>query len=156
MDTEQLRTMVREGLEGSLTRYHQDLQSIPADKFGECPGGCARSAADFTKECVDVNLRVAQMLRCEPVEARPWNGWPKAEGELKEKEPACAAFKSAGDTLLASFDALGDDLEKVIKGFRGEQPAFQLAMFAGMHIGYHDGQLNLLQAMYGDDEVHWG
>jgi hypothetical protein len=34
-------------------------------------------------------------------------------------------------------------------------PLFTLAHIAVSHLWYHDGQLNYIQALLGDEKVHW-
>jgi hypothetical protein len=157
MNIDNMKSLVKEFLEGSLTRYQQDLEAIPADKFAVSPGGSARSAADFTLECITLNIRFAAVLRKQEPEPMKWAGWTRAEGDMKERAQSCAAFKSSADELLAAFEALnGEGLEEMVTAFRNPTPAYELAHFAAVHINYHDAQLNLLQALYGDEEMHWG
>jgi hypothetical protein len=154
MSSENMKSLVEEILTTSLKRYQQDLEAIPAARFGESPGGKARSAADFTQECITLNLRFAAVLRKQELAPFKFDGWTRAEGDACNKELACAAFKQSADELLDAFNEL-DDIETEVISFRGPTPAYKVAHFAGVHINYHDAQLNMIQAVFGDEEVHW-
>jgi hypothetical protein len=43
----------------------------------------------------------------------------------------------------------------MILGRRGQTPIYELVFFAAMHNMYHDAQLNYVQQLYGDMDVHW-
>ena len=145
MNTESIRATVRQSIERSGKRFLQDADAISDDKFAVSPGGTARSAADFTYECTILNHRFAGILRGETPAATKNDGWLTATGE--------ATVKS---TALAAFDLLKDEeLDKLVPGLGGPIPAYAFALFAGAHVNYHDGQLNYIQALNGDDEMHW-
>jgi len=156
LNTESIRATVRQSIERSGKRFLQDADAISDDKFAVSPGGTARSAADFTYECTILNHRFAGILRGETPAASKNDGWLTATGEATVKSTALAAFKVSSDDLLAAFDLLKDEeLDKLVPGLGGPIPAYAFALFAGAHVNYHDGQLNYIQALNGDDEMHW-
>ena len=60
------------------------------------------------------------------------------------------------DAILAAWDEIPEtDLEKVITLPKGETSPLDLASLTMSHLNYHDAQLNYVQAMSGDDKVHW-
>jgi hypothetical protein len=36
-----------------------------------------------------------------------------------------------------------------------ERPAYALVFFVSMHTMYHDAQLNFIQCLAGDGQMHW-
>lgn len=157
MENSDILEWVRMGLVAALKRYQQDLEAIPADSFAVSPGAKARSAADFTAECTYLNGRFAKILRCQEPEPFSMDSWMVATGEAADKTFACHAFKESADDLVAALDELGSEgIGKAVQGFRGPTPAYVVANFAGMHVTYHDAQLNYIQTLHGDSEMHWG
>jgi len=151
-----IRPFVRKFLEGALDRYRKDLAAIPEEKFAGCPGGAARSAADFTVECTSINLHMAGLLRGETPAPLPRGEWTRATPELQEKTLCLQEFETAASQLIDAFDALAEeDLGKPVGGQFSSMSHIELAHFAAVHINYHDGQLNYIQAFLGDDAIHW-
>jgi hypothetical protein len=56
------------------------------------------------------------------------------------------ALRSASDETLAA---------EVVPAWQIPTPLFTLAHIAVSHLWYHDGQLNYIQALLGDEKVHW-
>ena len=57
-------------------------------------------------------------------------------------------------------DALGNldvnTLGDMVEGPMGPTPRLAIAQLPATHMMYHDGQLNYIQTLYGDKEMHWG
>jgi len=152
-----LHAILRKRLDSARVNYVSDLESMTAEQLGTSPGGAARTPFDFTYEVAFVNRRVAMRLRGEVPEPFPSGGWITAPEGLRTVDQAVAEINSSVDEVLAAWDALAeDDLEKGFVGVSGETMSFIDLMFmVSYHMGYHDAQLNYLQAILGDAEVHW-
>jgi hypothetical protein len=137
-------------------RIVKDLNALPEDKVVESPGGSARPAADFVYEVAFINRRCAMRLRGEappPVENEPWIVAPEG---FRTKDALTREMEESTAELLAGFDQRGPNgLTDLIPLPREEWTVFQLATFVTRHMNYHDAQLNYLQSLYGDLEVHW-
>jgi len=131
-----------------------DLKAIPEDKANECPGGCARTPIRFVAECGLFNGMMANYLTT--------GVWPKRTPE--EREAAMSAF----DSIESVLKCLNENTDKYIEAIKqvdpntlGDQPlGFPMTKFAmielpASHMNYHDGQLNYVQALLGDSEMHW-
>ena len=89
----------------------------------------------------------------------PWEfgeEWLKAPDELKSKAAIVKHIEQAGQELL---DSIGTDVEKFVPvsgpGGEGTRPIYQIVIGAAKHTFYHDAQLNFIQELTGDMEVHW-
>lgn len=136
--------------------YVSDLKALTHDQLNTSPGGGARTGYDFTLEIVQVNERIAARLRGE-APAPPGEGWTVAPAEFQNKDVAVDAITASGEAVVAAWDALppGDvDMEIVLPSGATMTP-MDLMYLAGVHLRYHDAQLNYLQAMVGDTQVHW-
>lgn len=149
-------------LRGFTERAHRlltnDLKAIAADKNNVCPGGCARPALHIVAECAALNGFIARILRGETPE-RP--GPEQREAHLRSfdtVEKALAYLEEQTQSLLAAIDTL----DETTLGDVSEQPLgrpmsrFALAELPASHMMYHDGQLNYIQTLHGDGQMHWG
>lgn len=137
--------------------YGQDLAAIPEDSYTQSPGGKARTVSDFTSEVVGFNRLVAEILR---------GGAPAMRSE-EEREAFKRSFTTTSfcqEQVSASADELADAIEQcpderlasvVTAPWGDSMPALTLATIAVNHILYHDGQLNYIQSLNGDGEMHW-
>ena len=133
-----------------------NLNAIAEDKRNECTGGCAHTPLFIVAECGTVNGMVAKMLTGEAFE-RPSAEQRQAYLEsFDTTEKALAHLSSETQSLLAAIDSLdessfGDFVQTPI----GERTVFGLAELPMWHMSYHDGQLNYLQTLHNDAEMHW-
>ncbi|MFY9234616.1 MAG: DinB family protein [Fimbriimonadaceae bacterium] len=136
--------------------YVNDLAHIPAEKLGESPMGAARTPLDFTAECAGFNYYVASTLKGEQI--------TRTQEERDAFRNSIDSFDKAKQALEASVENLADtvsnstheDLAKEVVTPWGEPTtAHRLAIMCVMHMMYHDGQINYIQALYGDAENHW-
>ena len=81
----------------------------------------------------------------------------KAPDEFRIKEVAISDFSASVDEVIAAWDAVPDsEIEREIVLPSGDTTnPMKLAGLAFFHTGYHDAQLNYLQAIFGDEAVHW-
>jgi hypothetical protein len=137
--------------------YINDLKWVPADKLCECPMGAARTPQQFTAEVIGFNNWVAAALAGDP----PAPG----DGQHGEVDESLDTFEKMQQALQASVAKLNEaikgcsdeDLASMTQAPWGEpMPKFRLAMIPALHMMYHSGQLNYVQALYGDADNHWG
>ena len=136
-----------------------DLKAIPEEKQNTSPGGIARTPVNIVAECAMVNGRIAHFLRSGEMPPRPTiEERNRHLASFDSAEKALAYLERETTVLLAAFDGL----EPARLGERNDElfgrpmTLFQLAELAAVHMSYHDGQLNYVQTLYGDAEMHWG
>jgi hypothetical protein len=133
-----------------------DIEASPEEMLGRSPGGVARCPFDFVYEVAFVNIRITVRLQGE--DPGPWSPipWTKAPAKFASKERAIAYLKDSVAGLLAAWDQLPEhDLEKKIPTASGETTPLELGSLAGAHAMYHDAQLNYIQTLSGDADIHW-
>ena len=151
-----LKAFVRKKMENARKMYIEDLEATPDEVLAKAPGGSARTPYDFTYEVVYVNRRVAKRMKGEDPGPANMETWLTAPAEFQSKAEATRQMKESTDAILAAWDEIPDtDLEKVIPLPKGETSPLDLASLTMSHLNYHDAQLNYVQAMSGDDKVHW-
>lgn len=152
-----LKDFLLEKIAGWKGSYLEDLRAMTHEHLAASIGGSARTAYDFTFETAYVNERIATRLRGEDPGPSPYEGWITAPEDFCSPDAAIARFESSADALIAAAQALpAEKLEAEIPLPDGRTTkALDLLSMSFVHMAYHDGQLNLLQAMNGDSEVHW-
>ncbi|MCO5295516.1 MAG: DinB family protein [Fimbriimonadaceae bacterium] len=142
-----------ERIEGALGRFRNDLEAMPDGSLGTSPGGVARTPLDITYEIVVVNRALAMHLRGEQAPEFEFGKWHHAPDDFATLETALAELDASTHEVLEAFKAIPEDRLDVK---RGPMSAIGTASLVATHLMYHDGQLNYLQSMHGDDQVHWG
>jgi hypothetical protein len=144
--------------EWAYTMFVKDIKAIPEDKLNVPPGAGGRSPLHIAAECAVVNQRVAGYLRGEEI--------PRPSPEEREallcsfdtREKVLAFLEEGTQTLLKTLEeldenTLGDSDEEFFKGMPMNR--FSVAQLPAMHMMYHDGQVNYIQTLCGDDKMHW-
>lgn len=143
-------------IQDCCTDYLNDLRAMDHALLDRSPGGVARSPYDFTYEIVFINKRIAKRLRGEDPGPYKFEGWMSAPAEFRNKEHCIAEVESSTEEVVAALSKVGDaDLEREIALPTGSTSPLQLANMAASHLNYHDAQLNYIQAINGDGEMHW-
>lgn len=139
-------------LTGMLTA---DIKAIPDDKWTATHGGCTRSAADVTADALSLLVWTTEALR-----GHIGDNYDHSEGiktACSTKEGATEMLPSAVAAFSSALSGASDEaLETVITPpWQMPAPLFMIAQIAVSHLWYHDGQLNYIQSLLGDDKIHW-
>lgn len=152
-----VKAAVIDRIKSTAEMYIKDLGFIPKDKLAVSPMGKARPALEFTAECAGFNFFVAALALGAP------KGVP-SDDERKAFYASIDTLEKATTTLQASVDQLTSALsgvseealfEPATAPWGEETTLYRLADITATHMAYHDGQLNYIQALYGDDSSHW-
>lgn len=138
--------------------YAKDINALTDEQYKGCPGGCARSAADYTSEVWGFNQMTTAMLNGDAVPGMPTDEERAARiAEFGDREFAAAKIVDSGKNLARAIsNASPETLSTMTKApWGGEISMLSFAMLTVNHIFYHDGQLNLCQSLAGDGEMHW-
>lgn len=150
------KTLVRKQIEHALKQYLSDLAAMDHPTLEDSPGGAARAPYDFTYEVVIVNEMIAAELRGDRPD--PWpseDGWAVAPADFRTPEVARARVESSTRAVLETLEARTPD--ELDEPTTPGQPTTRLASasLCAVHLTYHDAQLNYVQSLRGDAEVHW-
>lgn len=143
---------------GTLTHFFiRDIEAIPADKLGVSPGGKARSPQSIAGEVISLLDWMTETLK--------GGSPPAAEGDAAEKLAATlttpavivARMQEASASLRAAIESAPNEIwtKMVLPPWQLEAPCFVITNIVINHIWYHDGQLNTIHMLSGDEKVHW-
>jgi uncharacterized damage-inducible protein DinB len=147
-------------LRDATVRAHRlltnDLKALDHTTCLQCPSEKARSAVHIVAECAAVNGMIATYL-----ETGEFNR-PSPE----EREAHLSSFHTPEKVLdyldhethrlLAVFETLDlETLSEPCNVLGRPMTRFALAELPIGHMMYHDGQINYIQTLYGDTDMHW-
>lgn len=156
MDAAAVKKMVGDKIRSARDCYIQDLEAMDEAVLRSSPGGTARIPLDFTYEVIYVNKRILCRLTGNEPEAFDAEGWITAPEEFQSKAAAIAGIRESTDKVLEAWEAVPDnEIDKVITLPNGETTPLAAAHLCATHLMYHDAQLNYVQSLMGDDEMHW-
>ncbi|MBN8691146.1 MAG: DinB family protein [Armatimonadetes bacterium] len=138
--------------------YTRDLDALSDEQIFNSVGGKARTPFDFTTEVAMMMDWTTTMLSSNETPAFPDDATKKAIEEAnKSKAALIELVKSSGAKLKEALANVSQErLDTIIDApFGMTMPAAALANIFVNHLWYHDGQLNLIQAINGDAEMHW-
>ncbi|MBL8059828.1 MAG: DinB family protein [Chthonomonas sp.] len=137
--------------------YTADVNAIPEDKWNQSFGGCTRPASELTGDALSLLIWMTDALRGNVRTDTEEDVFESTKGLCQTRESSLATLNQvAGEFQTALMATSDEDLNKVITApFGMDMPVFMLAQIAVSHLWYHDGQLNYIQCLLGDDKVHW-
>ncbi|MBC8140826.1 MAG: hypothetical protein H7Y38_05230 [Armatimonadetes bacterium] len=148
-----------EALDRTNARLLADLVAIPESRRDESPGGAARSPYSVAIECAVVNTRIAEAIAGRPLPPMPAFGDFAQMREHLQTYEAVAEFVTHETLVLkVAVEATPPDGWETTVTFSPTRPPitrFEAVMLAITHMTYHDGQLNYVHLLHGDDERYW-
>ena len=134
------------------------IEAMPADKQTWRPLDEGRDAFDQLLEVTGMNFVAAEALRTKSNPVFSDEAEAKMKAELDTVPKAIAALKTSCDLVASAIETLTDeDLETTITlPFRGGmvRPLSWMALLPSRHMSYHYGQVNFIQTLYGDKDMH--
>lgn len=131
----------------------RDLNHIPDDKLDWVPMGKAKTAKQIIVECAGAYRWLAAKIR----------GDENADGQWGEvfamapptREETAKLLEECWGQLAPVLDGVEEgELGEKRQAFWGETTVGDLLFFCEWHSTYHSGQLNYIQTMLGDTEMH--
>lgn len=143
----------------SVTRVYrfftQDLENLPAEVFEKSLGGKARTAADIAYEVRLTNERLSRDLLGQPSTDHP-SGWAIAPEDLRSKEATVASFRTSCEQVVQIIEGMSpEEMEEIVPGVLGDASRADHCRSMTVHLWYHSGQLNFIQTLLGDSDIHW-
>ena len=133
----------------------RDLRALPDEKVGVSPMGAGRTPMSIAVECISFNDWALRRMAGEEVEMHADFEAFKLQYDTAEK--AASGLEESTDNLIAALEALDDEGlgRKAPPPWDPNVTAYAMFHVAASHMTYHDGQLNYVQTLYGDESMHW-
>jgi hypothetical protein len=149
--------MIAGGLEQCLAMYKVDLKHMNDEQLVEKKMGVGRSPLNMTAEVGFFNGACAKILKGEEAPMGDESAFAKLLDSFTTREEAVAMMDANTAELAEAIRGLSDeDLGAQVMAPWGE-PITKggLANMCVGHMMYHDGQINYIQTLNGDNAVHW-
>jgi len=142
------------GLTGMFTA---DINAIPDDKWTATMGGCTRSANALVADAVSLLIWTTEALKGKVTQDTDGSIMKQLTEEFATKGVAVARL---AETTQAFNEALSEASDETLNStintpWQMPAPLYMIAQIAVSHVWYHDGQLNYIQCLLGDDKIHW-
>lgn len=140
-------------MNGLTGMYLADINAVPDDKWTATFGGCTRPASELTADAVGLLVWTTDVMKGNKEAAYD----ESVKDACSTKAGAAAKMKSAAEAFNSALAACSDEAlsEVITPPWQMAAPLFMLAQIAVSHVWYHDGQLNYIHCLLGDDKVHW-
>jgi len=136
--------------------FTKDMEALSHEQLDASVAGCARTGYDIAFEIVTTNCMFAKIVRGEGMETIQFEGWLHAPDEFKDRQGALEAVQASFADMKASLLACPDDELSVTTDTPiGPKSRADIAFMSVYHGGYHSGQLNYIQTLHGDSDMHW-
>lgn len=137
--------------------YCKDLSCINDEQYTKSFAGVARPANEFTAEVVGMLQACAGLVSGNPLPEQSDEAKAALEAKVADRVAAQAAVTDACEKLAVAIENMPEDQygEMVMAPWGMDSPKLAVANVAAGHVWYHDGQLNYIQSLHGDEKVHW-
>src|SRR5579862_9382350 len=144
-------------LKGVTSMFAADINAIPDDKWTGTFGGCTRPTNELTADAVSLILWCTEAIKGNLGGDSEGSMMKALTTEFASKAVAIAKLTEATDALAAALATASDETLNTVVTPPWQMPAplFIIAQITVSHIWYHDGQLNYVQCLLGDDKIHW-
>ncbi|HTQ11270.1 MAG TPA: DinB family protein [Fimbriimonadaceae bacterium] len=134
-----------------------DINAIPDDKWTATFGGCTRPANALVADAVSTLLWTTGALNGNAPSDPEGAAMKQLTADFENKGVAIARIAEAAEEFKTALTGASDEtLNSTVPAPWGmPTPVLTIAHIAVSHIWYHDGQLNYIQCLLGDDKIHW-
>lgn len=143
-------------LHALVDMYTKDVNALPEDKWSATHGGCTRSAQSVTADTIALLRWTTSALQGNVIDYG-MEYMDQVAAEIPTRADATAKLSEAAQAFTGALkNASDEDLNKMVTPpWQMDAPLYMLAQIAVSHVWYHDGQLNYIQCLLGDEKVHW-
>lgn len=138
--------------------YCKDLKAMTDEQLVAAQPGVARAASVLTGDACAMAIYATNLINDPTTEFQMEADMNRLVGEMTTVAEAVRVVSETGSALASAIEGASDErmAEMMTPPWGGPaMPMFLFANIAANHLWYHDGQINLIQAMNGDGEVHW-
>ena len=135
----------------------RDIEASSDEIINCTQDGKCRNALSMMAEVIGFNYLVAKVLTGENASFPTPEERDAFAATINSKEAAKAGLDASVANLSAAIEGISNDdwMTKIMAPWGMEISKAHMCAWAALHMSYHDGQINLLQILNGDHEVHW-
>ena len=152
-----IQTIAANGTREVAAGLERTFLAMPADKQTWKPLDAGRSALEQVAECAVINGWAAQIFRDRVMPELNTGTYQGACAALDSADKAVAALRANTESLVSAIESVPDDALGVQIQFPWDDRPGTLAeamLMAYWNLTYHIGQVNYVQTLYGDKQMH--
>jgi hypothetical protein len=140
---------------GLASMYSADVNGIPEEDWNKTFGGCTRPASALSADAIGLIFWITGALGGTPPEG--YGGSEALDEAVKTRQGTVEVLKKATDAFCQALGSASDEKlnTPVMAPWGMEAPLLMLCTIAVSHVWYHDGQLNYIHCLRGDDKIYW-
>lgn len=152
-----LKSFLTDFIQKQAETLLKDMRHLTDEQLSTPPMGCARPVLEFVAECAGFNRGLARTTLGEQFELPSQAEREQFYRSIDTREKATHLLQDSVVALVDAIKSVSDeDLNKEVMAYWGEPiTLYRFIHTAGVHMAYHDGQVNYLQCLHGDGAVHW-
>jgi len=151
-----LRAHLRMTTERAYRNLVNDLNALDEGKASGSTDAATRPAIKMVAECGAVNGTLAGLLTTGAAAMPSPDERAAYYAAITTRAEALAALDVGTQKLYAAIDGVAADRwGETVQTMLGPMTLLAAAGFAALHMMYHDGQLNYVHLLHGDNEMHW-
>lgn len=137
--------------------FVSDIKHLPEGSLTEAQGGKCRNVADIVAEVSGLNMMATSMLTGAEFAMPSDDERAAFVATLTTKDACITAIQSSADALAQALTDSSDATlnESFTAPWGMTTSKYQFANIAANNMWYHDGQLNFIHMLHGDEQVHW-
>jgi hypothetical protein len=82
--------------------------------------------------------------------------WEQVEAECPDLDAVCVKLKESATELVSAIESIPDDVTAdTIETEWGPYSLADCCIHAYWNMAYHEGQINYIQTLYGDNDEHY-
>jgi hypothetical protein len=152
-----IQTIGANGTREVAAGLERAILAMPADKQTWRPLDEGRSALDQVAECAVINQWATSLFVDRVMPELDNEAYANACAALDTVDKAVAALRDSTAALASAIDSVPDDALGIQVQFPWDDRPCSLAeamLMAYWNLTYHIGQVNYVQTLYGDKEMH--
>jgi hypothetical protein len=151
--------LAAQGAEGGMHRFSSSFNSVPDDKLTYTPSPTCKNALKIAGHVAVTNFGLAKIILQEPLppmSSSELAAYLDAEADkLHTREAVNAALMASHQAVMEAIHSVAPaDVFKEIQTPIYDAPLLFFMNLVGYHYFDHLGQIDLLQTMWGDLEMH--
>lgn len=130
--------------------------STATDRLNWVPMANAREVMDQLRECIVANRKWTEILKTRKYANLGPTVWEQVEAECTTLDKVTEKLKESAAALVTAIEAIPDD--ETADTIETEWGLYSLAdccLHAYWNMTYHEGQINYIQTLYGDEDEHY-
>jgi hypothetical protein len=134
------------------------IRAMPPDRLTWSPPEGGRTALDQLQECAILNYWNSDIMETRAVPPLDWDRYNRMKADYDTVDKALVGLQAGAEVLVAALETFDPEHldDTIVLPFGGglTRSLAMVALLSYWNMTYHLGQMNYIQTLYGDREMH--